>query len=259
MEQIELIKQIKRYFDFFLLTIIVSIYGFATLQRNFVWKDDFTLWSDVVKNSPSKARPHNNLGVAYTEKGLPEKAIAEIKGALRLKPNFINAYVSLGNAYTKIGLIDMAIIQYNEAIRLKPDYGEVYVNIGNAYINKGLIDQAIVFYKKGISLKPNYLPAHVNLASAYGLKGLIEETIIEYKKALEIESNNPDIHFNLGFAYEQLAKIYEQRAINKEQLAESRGLIVKAINEYEKTLSLNPDDVQARERMLRLMTKDNEI
>ncbi len=111
------------------------IYGWVTYQRNTVWKDDFSLWSDVVKKSPAKARPHNNLGVSYTEKSLIEKAIVETKEALRLKPDFINAHISLGNAYMKIGLTDMAILQYKEALRLKPDYAEVYVNIGNAYVS----------------------------------------------------------------------------------------------------------------------------
>jgi len=98
------------------------------------------------------------------------------------------------------------------------------------------------------------VPAHVNLASAYGLKGLMEDAVLEYKLALKLESDNPDIYYNLGLSYEQLAKGYELRAMSKEQLAESRELIVKAINEYKKTLMLNPDDRQAKERMTRLMT-----
>jgi tetratricopeptide (TPR) repeat protein len=158
----------------------------------------------------------------------------------------------------KIGLTDMAILQYREALKLEPDYGGVYVNLGNAYISKGYIDQAIVYYKKCISLKPDYVPAHVNLASAYGLKGLTEDAIAEYKLALELKPDNPDIHFNLGLAYEQLAKSYELRTMNKEQSAsggaKSRKLRVKAINEYKKVLMLNPDDLQARERMTRLMS-----
>jgi len=254
MEQTGSIKQINQYIESVVLIAIVVIYGWVTFERNFVWNDDSRLWADAVNKSPLKARPYNNLGVAYTEKGIIEKAVLEIKKALRLKPDFINAHVSLGNAYMKIGLTDMAIPRYKEALRLKPDYGEVYVNLGNAYIKKGMTEQAIDEYKKGISLKPEYVPAHVNLASAYGLKGLTEDAILEYKSALKLESDNPDIHFNLGLAYEQLAKDYELRAMSKEQLAESRELIVKAINEYKKTLMLNPDDLQARERLTSLMS-----
>src|SRR4030043_750039 len=250
MEQTGPIKQMNQYIESGVLIAIVVIYGWATFERNFIWKDELLLWSDTVNKSPAKARPHNNLGVAYTEKGLIEKAVPEIKESLRLKPDFINAHISLGNAYMKIGLTDMAILQYMEALRLNPDYGEVYVNLGNAYIKQGLIEQAIDEYRKGISLKPGYVPAHVNLASAYGLKGLMEGAILEYKLALKLETDNPDIYYNLGLSYEQLAKGYGLRAMSYEQ----KDFINKAINEYNKTLMLNPDDLQARERMKSLMS-----
>ena len=228
-----------------IMTLVVT-YGIASYQRNSLWKAEVTLWSDTIQKSPGKARPHNNLGVAYTEKGLMQKAIIEIERALRLTPDFINAHVSLGNAYVGIGLADMAIAQYKEALRLKPDYGEVYVNLGNAYVKKGMIDEAMVEYKKGISLKPGYAPAHANLASAYGLKGLIEDAITEYKAAIILEPDNPDIHYNLGIAYEKLAGKYGQEAMSKE-------LRLKALNEYRITLKLNTHDIQARERMTRLV------
>ena len=248
-------KIILCWIEILAIMMLVVTYGIASYQRNLIWKTEVTIWSDTVNKSPAKARPYNNLGVAYTEKGLIEKAVPEIKEALRLKPDFINAHISLGNAYMKIGLTDMAILQYMEALRLKPDYGEVYVNLGNAYIKQCIIERAIDEYKKGISLKPGYVPTHVNLASAYGLKGLTEDTILEYKLALKLETDNPDIYYNLGLSYEQLAKGYELRTMSKEQLAESRELMVKAINEYKKTLMLNPDDLQAKEKITKLRAK----
>ena len=113
-----------------------------------------------------------------------------------------------------------------------------------------MIEQAIDEYKKSIPLKPGYVPAHVNLASAYGLKGMTEDAILEYKLALKLETDNPDIYYNLGLSYEQLAKGYELRAMSYEQ----KDFINKAINEYKKTLMLNPDDLQARERLTSLMS-----
>ena len=232
------------YIESVVLVGLVLLFAAAAYQRNLVWKDDLTLWSDIVKKSPNKARPYNNLGVALNDKGLAEKAIIEIKKALMLKPNFVNARVSLGNAYFNKGLPDMAIVEYRNALRLKPDYAGVYVNIGNIYIKKGLIDKAIDAYTETLRLKPDNVRARVNLASAYGLKGFTEEAITEYKIALELESDNPDIHYNLGLAYERLAKSNEQR-----------WLIEQAIKEYRRTLMLNPDDLQAREGLARLVSE----
>ncbi len=58
----------------------------------------FPLWSDVVKKSPDKAKPLNNLGIAYIDEGLFDKAIVEIRKALLIKPT-PERYIALGNAY----------------------------------------------------------------------------------------------------------------------------------------------------------------
>lgn len=101
-----------RWIEMIVLIVIVVIYSFTTYQRNFIWKDDISLWSDCAKKSPAKARPHNNLAVAYNEKDLMEQAISEAIMALRLRQNYPNPFISLGNAYFKKGFLDMAIMSY---------------------------------------------------------------------------------------------------------------------------------------------------
>ncbi|MDP2278847.1 MAG: tetratricopeptide repeat protein, partial [Nitrospirota bacterium] len=103
------LEQIKQYLEFIIVFGFVLLYGLSAYQRNLVWKDDVTLWSDVVKKSPEKARAHNNLGVGFNKKGLPNEAISALKSALCLKPDYMDAYVNLGNSYIKMGLIDKAI------------------------------------------------------------------------------------------------------------------------------------------------------
>lgn len=49
---------------------VVVVLALATYQRNNVWQDDRSLWSDVVAKSPMKARGHNGLGHAYLEEDL---------------------------------------------------------------------------------------------------------------------------------------------------------------------------------------------
>ncbi|MCJ7618426.1 MAG: tetratricopeptide repeat protein [Desulfobacterales bacterium] len=242
------IGEIVRPAEILLIMAIVVLYSFVAYQRNFVWKDDYSLWSDCVEKSYEKARPHNNLGVACNDMGMFDKAINEINKAIDLKPSFVNAYISLGNAYLNKGLFDIAIKEYRNALRLKTDYAEVYVSIGNTYIKKGLIDRAIESYSKALTLKPDSIRARLNIASAYGLKGFTEEVLIEYKALAELQPDNPNIHYNLGMAYEQLAKSKEERA---ERLGQ-RWLIEQAIIEYNKTIMLNPNDFQARRNIERI-------
>lgn len=70
-----------------------------TVQRNDLYRDRLLLWSDAVKKSPNKARPHNNLGHAYALRGDWDRAIDEFRTAARLDPDFILAQQNLRNTY----------------------------------------------------------------------------------------------------------------------------------------------------------------
>jgi tetratricopeptide (TPR) repeat protein len=215
-----------RWVELLVIVAILLLSGWTTHQRNLVWKDEFSLWSDVVKKSPDKARPHNQLGVVLTDNGKYDEAIAEITHAISINPH-PKRYVAIGNAYIEKGLLDLALAQYYKALSLKPDFFEVYVNIGNVYVKKGLIDQAIAEYKEAVTLQPFCVKAYINLASAYGLKGLYNNAIYYLRKVLELDPYNPDAHYNLGVTYYSL------------------GLVEESIAEYEKVLGVRPDDEQA--------------
>jgi tetratricopeptide (TPR) repeat protein len=65
---------------------VVLILTGATYARNRVWGDEVTLWQDVVKKSPRKARGDNNLGNAYRSLGNFDEAIKQYQFALQLDP-----------------------------------------------------------------------------------------------------------------------------------------------------------------------------
>src|SRR5665811_2260077 len=57
-------------------------------------------------------------GGKYTDQ---KKAIEYLNEAIRLKPDFVYAYVGRGLAYHNLGQHQRAIEDYNKAIRIKPD------------------------------------------------------------------------------------------------------------------------------------------
>jgi tetratricopeptide (TPR) repeat protein len=54
-----------------------------------------------------------------------------------LKPDFANPYRHRGNSSRNLGQYEKAIKDFNEAIRLKPDYAEAYNDRGLTYILSG--------------------------------------------------------------------------------------------------------------------------
>ena len=78
---------------------VVSFLGLMTSERNLVYRDQVSFWSDAVRKSPNKARAHNNLGHAYALRGEWEEAIEEFRAAARLDPNNAIAQENLRGAY----------------------------------------------------------------------------------------------------------------------------------------------------------------
>ena len=56
--------------------------------------------------------------------------------------------------------IDKAIKHYTEAIKLKPDFAEAYYNRGNAHRSNGTYEEATKDFTKAIALKPDLVVAH---------------------------------------------------------------------------------------------------
>lgn len=215
------------HIEFAVLLSLIAAYSLATFERNFAWKTGLSLWSDVVKKSLEKARPHYNMGHSYQDKGNYDRAIAEYKTSISLSPNFVDAHNSLGVAYYNKGLRMKAIQKYKDALKINNNCFRAYYNIGIIYLRQGLIDKAISENRKALKLRPSYAKARFNLATAYGMKGLTNQAIAEYQKALEFSPDNADIYYNLGIAFRE-KKIYGQ-----------------AVRMLEKALQLKPKDMKA--------------
>jgi tetratricopeptide (TPR) repeat protein len=174
--------------------VIGGVYTVGTINRNNVWKDNFSLWSDTVKKAPDSANVHRSLGLAYVSQGQLDKAIAEFQKAIRLKPDYARAHYSLGRAYVSQGRPDWAIAEFQEAIRFKPDYAEAYDSLGIAYASQGQLDKAIAEFQEAVRLKPDDPVAHNNLGNAYRAKGQLDKADAEFQKARRLP---PDFHADL--------------------------------------------------------------
>jgi tetratricopeptide (TPR) repeat protein len=79
--------------------IVVIVLSIFTFQRNALYRDQVSLWTDTVAKSPQKARPHNNLGHAYALLGEWDRAIDEFRIAAQLDPDYALAQKNLRDAY----------------------------------------------------------------------------------------------------------------------------------------------------------------
>ncbi|HSC55705.1 MAG TPA: tetratricopeptide repeat protein [Nitrospira sp.] len=79
--------------------VLVVGLSLMTVQRNSLYRDQLSLWSDAVEKSPNKARPHNNLGHAYALHEEWDRAIDEFRIAAQLDRHYVLAQDNLRDAY----------------------------------------------------------------------------------------------------------------------------------------------------------------
>ncbi len=202
---------------------VILIFSIWTIQRNIVWKDELTLWSDCLNKSPNKARPHRNLGFAYLNEGMFDEAIKKFRQALQIRPDHAKTHKNLGIAYFNKGMDDEAIREYRQALRINPNFADTYRDLGDIYLNKGMFAEAIREYRQALWIDPDYTEVHNNLGLAFYNKGMFAEAIREFQQATRLSPDLAEAFYNLGNAYAK------------------KGMYDEAIREYQQALRLRPD------------------
>ncbi|UCD84417.1 MAG: tetratricopeptide repeat protein, partial [Deltaproteobacteria bacterium] len=253
----------KMILGLFLLILVFNSLG--TIKRNFIWSDDLSLWEDTTRKSPRKWRVLGNLGLAYEERGMLDRAAVILEDAVRVNPTYTKAFNTLGVTYMKKGMIDLAISKFKRSLQLNPDYTEAHYNLGLAYEEKGLheearkefdeairsrpgdavthnkwgliylgkgqYDDAITEFKQALQTDPGFKYGYINLGLTYKRQGLVDEAIGQYQKALEIDPNDFNAHLNLGNAFGE------------------KGMLDEAVEQYQAALRISPKSEKAHNNL----------
>jgi len=94
----------------------------------------------------------NNRSEARRVKGELQDAVQDADAAIRLKPDYAEAFYNRGNAQRAKGDLEGGLQDYNEAIRLKPDLANAYYNRADIFRDKANYGSAIADFQKYLDL-----------------------------------------------------------------------------------------------------------
>ena len=205
---------------FAMIGITVLLFSIKTIDRNSAWKDNYSLFSTDIEVSQNSAKLRNSMGGATIEAATkkPEgsieqtnlfnEAVGHLNEAIRIHPNYKNAYLLLGNAHQYLKKFDEAIQYYNQALRLDSEYADAQNNLTLAYRNGGKhhgeitrnIQKSIQYLELAHQRDPNDAETLRLMGIAFGMAQNGAKAVEYLEKALNLQPNNPSIMFNLGIA-----------------------------------------------------------
>lgn len=132
----------------------------------------------------------------YYEKGLEKYSSGYVDGArrdfnkaIKLNPNFADAYTARGNARQRSFNQDMngAFDDYTKAIQLDPDQVKAYINRGLLRKRTENYEGAIEDFSKAIEIDPNYAKGYRFRGDSKKAMGNEQGALVDYETATEIE------------------------------------------------------------------------
>ena len=178
----------------------------ATLQR-------------AIALDPDNDDAHRVLGWrVFVTQGRMDDAIAELREAVRIRPESFENHYRLGNVLYMAGRYDEAVTAYRKGTELQPARADVFTNLGATYWMLGDVTQATGNYEHAVSTGAGDALAYGNLAVAYYFAGRYREALDACLEAIKRDPKRPSYQRDLGGYYEKLGRHDDARLAYRKAL-----------------------------------------
>ncbi|WP_269611057.1 tetratricopeptide repeat protein [Prochlorococcus marinus] len=168
-------------------------------------------------------RVFSNYGIILKTLGKLKEAELSIRKAIKLNPDYAEAYLNLGNVLNNLYNLKGAEKSYRKAIELNPNFAKAHSNLGTLLKDLGKLEEAELSTRKAIQLKPNFAEAYSNLGTISHTLGKISDS---YKYLLSASKYAPNNIFYFINANLRLSTIMKSNS----QIDKERSQYKQAIN-----------------------------
>ena len=210
--------------------LTLSVYGYINFEQNKIWKNGETLWSHVLKYSPSTSLVWENRASYYRDEGRIQEAINDFTRAIALKPKNHIAYYSRGNLYlyytdSNPETLQSALRDFTKAIQFSPGTGEYLAQRGIAYFKLNMFENALQDLNAAERLDPTIQDIYSYRSSTYINLGQYASAQPDLEKYLSLNPYEPVMWSNLGV----LTRMEKQYVVS--------------LNAFNRAIQLAPDNL----------------
>ena len=144
-------------------------------------------------DTAAQAKRAKEQGDAYRRADEDERALRAYTEAIRLKPDYAEAFAGRSISYIELGNADSALADANKALQLDPNNAKAYLAYGMCVALDDDIDQGLVNINKSIQLDPNDAYAFASRGIIYKELEQYDQALKNYNKALELDPDNASL------------------------------------------------------------------
>lgn len=211
-------------------TLLCLLYGIKTFTRNFVWKNDFTLFLTDVQTSDNSIKCNISAGGSYLQiwkkshkESDKRNAYKYLNRAIKLDSNALNAYLLLGELEFLNGNYEQSYKAYQTASLIDPTNSLAQENLKKVasrvendeikpvteLLDLGIQTQDASKIQEAYKLINKYLEKHPESLFAQNIKGNVlgrgfgqlDAAIDVYQQILDKDSTFESAWENMGIAY----------------------------------------------------------
>jgi Tfp pilus assembly protein PilF len=238
-------KRIAPVLAIFAVAVLIS-FGHSTYLRNFVWKNEWTLWTDAAEKAPDQYRVHHNLGLYLQERGNLKEALRKYEQALISK-------------------------EFHRTDEILP----THFQLAKYYADLGDHEKAKDFYRKVLDINSEFPQALGNLAAIFDREGHREKADEYLMRAMNADPDSPHINFNMGLnslrngSPREAFKYFKKAQTDQNLIQPStryKGICLKQMGwlgaasiHLNESVKLDPDDVIARLHLLEIFQRSGDV
>ena len=192
------------------------------------------LLNQVIQEDPQVIDAWFMRGTKYLAHGDLEKAVADYKQTLSLKPDYDLAVSNLAQAYRRMGNDEAALAGFERYLQLDPKDPFVHYQMGEIWLDRGDLPRAESLFRRALELDPSVVAAKNALGVIALQRGDAATAERLIREALATKPTLRLAHFNLAL------------------VAEQHGDISTAEREYVDELKGHPENYKAAFNLSRL-------
>ena len=145
----------------------------------------------------------NNIGVAYMNQQLFEKALKQFEAAAQQDPKLLIAKLNRAVALLNLQKVDEAKTILEEVTKQEPKDAHAWYNLGLLSKNTNETDAAIAAFKHVTEIDPNDADTWYFLGTAYAQAKQYPQAIDAFEHALKLNPLHASAEFGISRAYQQ--------------------------------------------------------